>query len=46
MTVVLKYDPPAGPVGDAFAKLFGEAPSQTVRADLRRLKEMMELATV
>lgn len=46
VTVVLKYDPPAGPVGDAFAKLFGEAPSQSVRADLRRLKEMMELATV
>lgn len=42
VTVVLKYDPPAGPLGVAFAKLFGEAPSQTVRQDLYRLKQMME----
>ncbi len=46
VTVVLKYEPLAGPVGDAFAKLFGEAPSQTVRADLHCLKEILELMPV
>jgi uncharacterized membrane protein len=45
VTVVLKYDPPAGALGDAFAKLFGQAPSQTVREDLYRFKEMLELDT-
>ena len=43
VSVILKYDPPAGPLGAAIAKLFGEAPSQTVRADLYRLKQIMEM---
>ncbi|MBI4788474.1 MAG: SRPBCC family protein [Chloroflexi bacterium] len=43
VSVILKYDPPAGPIGAAIAKLFGEAPSQTVRADLYRLKQLMEI---
>ena len=41
--VVLKYDPPVGPVGAGIATLFGEAPSQTVRADLLRLKRLFEV---
>lgn len=41
--VVLKYDPPVGPVGAGIATLFGEAPSQTVRADLLRLKRLLEV---
>lgn len=27
VSVIMKYDPPAGPLGIAFARLFGEAPS-------------------
>jgi uncharacterized membrane protein len=43
VTVIMKYDPPAGPVGEAVAKLFGESPSQTVRAELLRFKEIMQV---
>jgi uncharacterized membrane protein len=43
--VVLKYDPPAGRVGAAIARMFGEAPEQQIREDLRRFKQMMEEAT-
>lgn len=44
MSVVLKYDPPLGPVGAGIATLFGEAPSQTVRVDLLHLKRLFEVA--
>lgn len=40
--VVLKYDPPAGVIGAGIAKLFGEEPSQQIREDLRRFKQLME----
>ncbi|MBD0370859.1 MAG: DUF2892 domain-containing protein [Pyrinomonadaceae bacterium] len=40
--VVLKYDPPAGVVGATVAKIFGEEPSQQIRDDLRRFKQLME----
>jgi uncharacterized membrane protein len=40
--VVLKYDPPGGVVGANIAKLFGEEPSQQIREDLRRFKQLME----
>jgi uncharacterized membrane protein len=40
--VVLDYIPPAGRVGAAIAKLFGEEPSRQVGEDLRRFKELME----
>ena len=40
--VVLKYDPPAGKVGAAVAKLLGEEPSGQVQEDLRRFKQFME----
>jgi uncharacterized membrane protein len=40
--VVLSYDPPAGKVGAAVAKLLGEEPSQQVQDDLRRFKQVME----
>lgn len=40
--VVLSYEPPAGRLGAAVARLFGEEPSQQVREDLRRFKEVME----
>jgi len=44
--VVLSYQPPAGRVGDAVARLFGEAPSQQVQDDLRRFKQVMEAGEV
>jgi uncharacterized membrane protein len=40
--VELKYDPPAGKLGSAVARLFGENPDRQVREDLRRFKQIME----
>lgn len=40
--VVLKYDPPAGKLGAAVARLFGESPEQQIDEDLRRFKQVME----
>ncbi len=44
--VVLSYEPPAGKVGVALAKLLGEEPSQQVEDDLRRFKQVMEATEV
>jgi uncharacterized membrane protein len=44
--VILRYDPPAGVVGAAVAKLFGENPERQVQDDLRRLKQVMEAGEV
>ncbi len=44
--VELEYSPPGGKIGAAFAKLFGEDPSQTVSQDLHHLKELMEAGEV
>ena len=44
--VVLSYEPPAGKVGVAFAKLLGEEPSKQVADDLRRLKQVMDTGDV
>ena len=40
--VILNYEPPAGRVGAAIAKLFGEEPSQQISEDLQRFKQLME----
>jgi len=40
--VVLRYDPPGGALGAAFAKLFGEDPDRQVQEDLRRFKMLVE----
>jgi uncharacterized membrane protein len=42
--VVLSYEPPAGQLGAAVARLFGEEPSTQVEDDLRRFKQVMEAA--
>ena len=42
--VVLSYDPPAGKVGAAVAKLLGEEPEQQIEEDLRRFKQVVEAA--
>jgi uncharacterized membrane protein len=46
LTVSMQYNPPAGSMGAAFAKLFGEEPSQQVRDDLRHFKQMMETGEI
>jgi uncharacterized membrane protein len=42
VTVKLQYAPPAGKAGAVVAALFGRAPYQTIREDLRRLKQLLE----
>lgn len=42
----LQYEPPAGKLGGWFASLFGEAPSQQIREDFRRLKAYLETGEV
>jgi uncharacterized membrane protein len=44
--VVLSYEPPAGKLGVAFAKLLGEEPSKQVADDLRRLKQVLDTGDV
>jgi uncharacterized membrane protein len=44
--VRLQYDPPGGKLGATFAWLFGHEPSQTIREDLRRLKQLMETGEI
>jgi uncharacterized membrane protein len=44
--VVLSYEPPAGNLGAAVAKLLGEEPSVQVADDLRRLKQVMDSSDV
>ncbi|HEV7813552.1 MAG TPA: SRPBCC family protein [Janthinobacterium sp.] len=44
--VRLRYAPPAGAVGAAAAKLFGEEPSLQIDEDLRRFKQLIETGEV
>jgi hypothetical protein len=44
--VSLQYNPPAGALGAAVAKLFGQDPKKQVSADLQRFKELMELGLI
>ena len=44
--VALDYTPPAGALGAAVAKLFGEEPRQQVEGDLRRFKNIMEAGEI
>ncbi len=44
--VQLEYQPPAGPIGAAFAKLFPEDPSRQIKDDLRRFKQLMEAGEI
>ena len=40
--VNLKYDPPAGKLGTAIAKLFGQDPQAQIEEDLQSLKRHLE----
>jgi uncharacterized membrane protein len=42
VTVNLQYAVPAGPLGAWMATIFGREPSQTIREDLRRVKQLLE----
>ena len=42
----LEYSPPGGAVGTVVAKLFGEEPTQQIKDDLRRLKQVLETGEV
>ena len=44
--VSLDYNAPAGKVGAAVAKLFGEEPEQQIEEDLRRFKQVMEAGAI
>ena len=44
--VTLRYDMPAGPLGKAIARYFGDDPSQALDDDLRRFKQVMETGEV
>ena len=46
LQVELKYEPTGAALGAAFAKLFGEEPSQQIDGDLRRLKQVLETGEV
>jgi uncharacterized membrane protein len=44
--VELSYRPPGGPIGSAFAWLFGESPDQQIYDDLRAFKQVIETGEV
>ena len=44
--VVLSYEPPAGRIGAAVARLLGEEPSKQVADDLRRFKQVLDSGDV
>jgi uncharacterized membrane protein len=44
--VVLEYDAPGGKAGALIAAMFGEEPTQQIRDDLRRFKQVMETGEV
>ena len=46
VSVHIQYAPPAGKAGALVASLFGREPSQTVREDLRRFRQLLEAGEV
>jgi uncharacterized membrane protein len=44
--VELKYDPPAGKLGTAIARLVGRSPEAQIKADMRRFKQIMEAGEI
>lgn len=44
--VEMEYDPPAGVIGAALAKLSGRAPEQEIGESLRRFKQLMEAGEI
>jgi uncharacterized membrane protein len=46
VSVRLQYAPPAGRAGALVAQAFGREPSQTIREDLRRFKQLLEAGEI
>jgi uncharacterized membrane protein len=46
VSVRLQYAPPAGRAGSLVASLFGRAPSQTIRDNLRHFKQLLEAGEI
>ncbi len=46
VTATILYDPPAGLVGKAIAKIFQREPAIQARRDLRRFKQLMETGEI
>ncbi|GAB3461347.1 hypothetical protein GCM10027321_21890 [Massilia terrae] len=46
MQVEMEYQPPGGAAGAAVAMLFGGEPSQQIRSDLRRFKQLIECGEI
>jgi uncharacterized membrane protein len=46
LAVDLRFRVPGGPVGELVAKLFGEEPSQQIKDDVRRFKQVLETGEV
>jgi uncharacterized membrane protein len=46
LSVHFQYAPPAGRMGAVVARLTGKEPSQTIREDLRRLKQLLEAGEI
>jgi uncharacterized membrane protein len=46
LSVNLQYQPPAGRTGALLAAIFGREPSQTIREDLRRVKQLLEAGEI
>lgn len=46
VTATILYDPPAGLIGKAIAKLFQREPAIQARRDLRRFKQLMETGEI
>lgn len=44
--VVMQYQPPAGALGAAVAKVWGEEPNQQISEDLNRFKQLMETGEI
>ena len=44
--VAVNYNPPAGKLGSSFAHLLGAEPTQLIKTDLRRLKQMLETGEI
>lgn len=44
--IELQYNPPAGVVGATIAKLWGEEPSQQIKSDMHRLKQLLEAGEI
>jgi uncharacterized membrane protein len=46
VTVDMQYSPPGGTLGAGVAFVFGKDPAQTIKSDLRRLKQFLETGEI